>query len=65
MNKTSPKIKINDQEYAVEDLSMEAKSTIASIQFADAEVARLENLLNLSKTARVSYAEHLKKLLAN
>ena len=52
-------ITINNQDYAVADLSEAAKAQIANIQVADAEMARLQQQLALVQTARNAYAAAL------
>ena len=52
-------ITINNQEYAVADLSEAAKAQIANIQIADAEIVRLQQQLALVQTARNAYAAAL------
>ena len=37
-----PTIKIDDKDYDLDQLSTEAKQQLASIQFVDAELARLQ-----------------------
>ena len=52
-------ITINNQDYAVAELSEAAKAQIANIQVADAELARLQQQLALVQTARNAYAAAL------
>ena len=52
-------ITINNQDYAVADLSEAAKAQIANIQIADAEIVRLQQQLALAQTARNAYAAAL------
>lgn len=61
-------ISINGKEYNSDDLPAPAKAQFMSLQFCDAELARIENeLLRLSaqqavlKTARISYSNELIK----
>lgn len=58
------KISINGKDYAVEDLSDEAKNQIQAIRFTDAEIQRLQALLAVAQTARASYAKALSEGLA-
>ena len=57
------KIKVDDTEYLLSDLSDEAKAQIQSIQFVDAELQRLQNLIAIMSTARIGYQTELKKQL--
>ncbi|WP_396190280.1 DUF6447 family protein [Flavobacterium sp.] len=54
---------INDKEYDLDTLSEESKAQIASIQFVDAELARLQAQAAALKTARIAYSKELQKHL--
>lgn len=54
---------INDKEYDLDSLSEEAKAQIASIQFVDGELARLQAQAATLQTARIVYGNELNKLL--
>lgn len=54
---------INDKEYNLDSLSDEAKAQIASIQFVDAELARLQAKAAALQTARIAYGNELQKHL--
>ena len=56
-------IKIEDKEYAPEDLSENARKIILNIQFADQEINRLRLMLASTQTARQAYAQALKREL--
>ena len=56
-------ITIDEQEYKLDNLSDDAKAQLASIQFVDAEIARLQSQSAVLKTARVAYAAALKASL--
>lgn len=56
-------IKINDKEYELEQLSEEAKNQLASLQFVDAELQRLNAQIAVYQTARMAYANALKEVL--
>jgi len=56
-------IKINDKDYDLNDLSNDAKAQLASIQFVDAELARLQAQAAALQTARNAYAKALQELL--
>jgi cell division protein ZapA (FtsZ GTPase activity inhibitor) len=53
------KITINDKEYDVGLLPERARGNIASIQFVDAEIQRIESQLSVLKTARLAYLHEL------
>lgn len=57
------KIKIDDVEYETDEMSDEAKAQIASLQFNEAHMLRLRNELAIADTARIAYANALKKEL--
>ena len=64
MGKTKmPLITIDNKEYDLNDLSNDAKAQLASIQFVDAELARLHAQAAALQTARMSYANALQGLL--
>ena len=56
-------ITINGKEYNVDSLSDEAKGQIGSIQFVDAELARLQAQAAALQTARIAYSNELQKHL--
>lgn len=58
-----PIIKIDDKEYEQDQLSNEAKAQLASIQFVDAEMQRLNAQLAVLQTARMVYSNALKNAL--
>lgn len=58
------KITIDNKEYEIESLSEEAKAQIASLQYVDAELIRLQAQLAAMQTARNAYATALNGLLA-
>ena len=55
------KIKLEDNEYELENLSDQAKATLASLQFATTRMQELINMQALLQRARKSYYENLKK----
>ena len=57
------KFTIDGVEYDLDKLSEEAKAQIVSIQFVDAELARLNAQAAAYQTARNGYANELKKQL--
>lgn len=58
-----PIIKIDEIEYEQDNLSDEAKAQLVSIQFVDAELARLSDQVAVYQTARIAYSNALKELL--
>ncbi len=63
-DKNAEKITIDDVEYDLKDLSNEAKSQLANIQFVDAQLQQLNNEWAVSDTARIGYTNALKAELA-
>jgi hypothetical protein len=57
-------ITIDGQPHDVAALSDAAKAQIANIQFADAQIQHLNNELAVADTARLAYANALKRELA-
>lgn len=58
-----PTIKIDDKEYDVDTLSDEVKNQLASIQFVDSELARLQAKAAALQTARIAYSKALQAAL--
>lgn len=58
-----PTITIDNKEYDLDSLSNEAKAQLASIQFVDAELARLQAQAAALQTARAAYANALQASL--
>ena len=58
-------IRIDDKEYAIDSLSQEAKNQLASLQFVDNELARLQAQMAALQTARMAYAKALQESLPN
>lgn len=56
-------IKIDDKDYDLDKLSDEVKNQLASLQFVDNELQRLNAQAAVLQTARVAYANALKELL--
>lgn len=56
-------ITIDNIEYDLDSLSDEAKAQLASIQFVDAEVVRLQAHVAALQTARMAYAKALRETL--
>jgi len=58
-----PIIKIDNIDYDTDNLSDEAKAQLASIQFCDQELARLQAQTSAYKTARIAYSKALQSAL--
>ena len=58
-----PMIKIDNKDYDVDSLSIDAKVQLGSIQFVDNEITRLQAQLAAMQTARNTYAKALTSLL--
>ena len=58
-----PNITIDDKEYDVTSLSDDAKNQLASIQFVDSELARLQAMAAALQTARMAYSNALQAAL--
>ena len=59
----SNKITIDGRNYDLNKLSNDAKAQLISLQFADAEIQRLQAQLAAFQTARNAYANALNQLL--
>lgn len=53
------KITLNGKQYAIDELSEGAKAQLMNIRAVDQEIARLETLIAISKTARAAYMQVL------
>jgi cell division protein ZapA (FtsZ GTPase activity inhibitor) len=58
-------VTIDGKEYELESLSDEAKGQLASLQFVDAELVRLQNQSAALQTARAAYGKALNECLEN
>ena len=58
-----PTIKINNVDYDTETLSNDAKAQLASIQFCDQELQRLQAQAAAYQTARMAYSKALQAAL--
>lgn len=56
-------ITIDNKQYELESLSDDAKSQLASIQFVDSELARLQTKAAALQTARMAYSKALQAAL--
>jgi type II secretory pathway component PulM len=58
-----PTIKIDNKEYDLDTLSNECKAQLASLQFVEQELARLQAQAAVLQTARTAYAKALQASL--
>jgi hypothetical protein len=58
-----PNIKIDNKEYAIESLSDECKAQLASIQFVELELVRLQAQAAALQTAKAAYLQALQASL--
>ena len=58
-----PTIKIDNKEYDLDTLSNECKAQLASIQFVDSELSRLQAKAAALQTARLAYSKALQAAL--
>jgi hypothetical protein len=56
-------ITIDNKQYELESLSEDAKSQLASIQFVDSELARIQAKAATLQTARIAYSKALQTAL--
>lgn len=56
-------VTIDGKEYDLDQIPQEGKAQLASIQFVDAELARLNAKIAAFQTARIAYGNELKKYL--
>lgn len=55
-----PKIKVGELEYNTEDLSDNGKAQLASLQFLEVQMQKLQNEIAVYQTARNGYVAALK-----
>ncbi|NMM25948.1 MAG: hypothetical protein HHJ12_01380 [Glaciimonas sp.] len=58
-----PTIKIDNKDYDLDTLSDEAKAQLASLQFVDAELLRVQAQAAVLQTARLAYSNALQAAL--
>jgi len=58
-----PQVTIDNQDYDLDTLSDEAKAQLQSLQFVDAELARLQAQTAVLQTARMAYSKALQASL--
>ncbi|WP_295888710.1 DUF6447 family protein [uncultured Thiohalocapsa sp.] len=56
---TPTTVTIDGQQYAMADLSQEARNQLLNVRICDEEIARLRQQLAIAQTARVAYAKAL------
>ena len=59
-----PIINIDNKDYELDTLSEETKAQLASLQFVDAELQRLNAQSAVLQTARMAYAKGVNEALA-
>ena len=60
-----PKITVDDIEYNTEDLSENGKAQLASLQFLEVQMKKIQSEIAVYQTARNSYISVLKTELEN
>jgi hypothetical protein len=55
-----PKITVDGMEYNTEDLSDNAKAQIATLQFLEAQMAKIKSEIAVYETAKSAYIQALK-----
>ena len=60
-----PQVQINGKDYDVDSLSDDAKQNLASLQFVQNELKRLEAKVAVFKTSEAAYGRALNELLPN
>ncbi len=58
-----PQVQINGKEYDFDSLSDDAKKNLASLQFVQTELKRLEAKIAVFKTSEVAYARAVNEFL--
>ena len=58
-----PTINIDGKDYELDQLSTDARAQLQSMQFVDAELARLQAQVAAMQTARMAYAKALQAAL--
>lgn len=58
-----PSVKIDNKDYELDSLSVEAKSQLSALQFCDQELVRLQAHAAVLQTARIAYAKALTEAL--
>ena len=58
-----PIIKIDEKDYELDNLSEDAKAQLASLQFVDSELQRMNAKIAVLQTARMAYSKALNEAL--
>ena len=58
-----PTITIDGKDYDLDSLPQQAKDQLASLQFVEAELQRLQALTAIAQTARIGYLRALGEIL--
>jgi hypothetical protein len=58
------KVLIDGIEYEIDNMSAQAKNTLASVRFVDQQIQLKSHELNIAKTAQAAYAAALKRELS-
>lgn len=58
-----PKVKIDETEYEIDDMTENGKAQLASLQFVNSEIQRLQGQLAAFQTASNSYSLALREEL--
>ena len=58
-----PQVQVNGKDYDLDSLSDDAKSNLASLQFVQSELKRLEAKVAVFKTSEAAYGRALSQLL--
>ena len=57
------KITLNGQEYETDEMTEEARNTLASVQYVEQQLQQKRNEISIARTAQAAYARALKKEL--
>ena len=63
-NQDKKNITIDGTEYALDNLSENAKSQLASLRFVDSQIQQLKNEWAIADTARIGYTRAFKRELS-
>lgn len=62
-NQASQRVTIDEVDYELSELSDEAREQLQNLRITDQEVARLQQQLGITQTARRAYANALQQVL--
>ena len=57
-------VKIDDQDYELDEMSAEAKAQLESLRMCDIKIAEAQQNLAILQTARIAYATALRELIS-